>query len=107
MDYLDWKESIQIDEPIKKIHYITYEPHIATDINQEIKEIRIVLTGEDQYVLPSESYLYKEGQLTHKNTNNCSIANQQIEGYNNQGQATIIKMFVKYPSECTNWSRFV
>lgn len=130
MDYLNWKENIQIDESIEKLDYREYEPHIGTDINQESGEIRIVIQDQDQFVLPSKSYLYIEGQLKHKNgdrippnesritlVNNAlmflfkrvayRMGNQEIEGCNNLGRATTMKGLVTYPRNYTEGSRFM
>jgi hypothetical protein len=130
MDHLNWKENIQIDESIEKLDYREYEPHIGTDINQESGEIRIVIQDQDQFVLPSKSYLYIEGQFKHKNgdriapneskitlVNNAlmflfkrvayRMGNQEIEGCNNIGRATTMKGLVTYPRNYTEGSRFM
>jgi hypothetical protein len=130
MEYLNLKESIQIDESVEKLDYREYEAHIGTDINQESGEIRIVIQNQDQFLLPSKSYLYIEGQLKHKNgdriepnqskitlINNAlmflfkrvsyEMAGREIEGYNNLGRATTMKGLVTYPKSYTEGSRFM
>ena len=119
MNITNWKESVAVDDSIEKINIYEYEPHQGTRLN-DVGDIRITINNEDQFIHPSESSLYIEGELTPKssgapyNTNDditlvnnglmylfkridYSIANKKIEGFNNPGRATTMKGLLTYP----------
>ena len=115
---LNWKEKSQIDNSLDKINVYEYEPHQGTRLN-DVRDIRITIINEDQFIHPADSFLYFEGELAAKDTGgkylknetgigfirnaliylfNCieySIDNDRIEGYNNPGQATTMKRLSK------------
>ena len=116
-----WKETFDTDESIEKINTYEYEPHHGTGLNESGTMIRITIMNEDQFILPSSSHLYFEGELIPKTGNSnydadeCGIslvnnglmylfssveyriANKKIEGYNNPGRATTMKGLLTYP----------
>lgn len=129
MDHLNWKEPIQIDESIDKIDYREYDPQVGTNVNQDSGDIRITIQDQDQFVLPSKSFIYIEGIMKYKNGNNIlandhdvsivnnalmylfkrasyRLANQEIEGCNNLGRATTMKSLITYPSNYSEGMNF-
>ena len=116
---LQWREKVENDVSIEKINTYEYEPHQGINLNG-VGDIRLTISNEDQFILPSDSHLYIEGELVkHNNTtyaadeagislvNNglmylfdhieYSIANQRVEGFNNPGRATTMKGLLTYP----------
>ena len=64
MEYnLDWKQPLLNDESIKRIEYQEYESYTGIDLNKS-GDIRIAIQNQDEFLLPSRSYLYIEGALT-------------------------------------------
>lgn len=119
MENLQWNETILIDESIQKIETHDYEPQIGTDLNRKHNDIKIIIQHQDQFILPSESYLYIEGALTEEDGSNYNfkddkisiinnglmylfdrvsyrIGNEEIEGYNYPGIATTLKGLTTY-----------
>jgi len=129
MEYnLNWKEKILSDESIEKIDYREYNPHQGVNLNT-VGDIRISIHNQDQFILPSRSYLYIEGLLTpeedgtyDKNesgialVNNAlmylfdrvgyQIDNKTIESFSNPGIATTMKSLVTYPLKYTEGMKF-
>src|SRR5678816_1335956 len=63
MEYnLNWKESSEIDDSIKRFEYQEYEPYTGVDLNTP-SDIRISVQNQDEFLLPSRSYIYIEGSL--------------------------------------------
>ena len=116
---LNWREKMGEDTSIEKINIYEYEPHQGTRLN-DVGDIRLTISNEDQFIHPSESFLYLEGELlknddtTYGDTekgislvNNglmylfdridYSIANKRVEGFNNPGRATTMKGMLTYP----------
>ena len=117
---LNWKETNAVDNSIEKINEYEYEPHQGTRLN-DVGDIRITITNEDQFIHPSQSVLYIEGELVPLRNNNqfdnndagitlvnnglmylfnrmdYSISNKKIEGFNNPGRATTMKGLLTYP----------
>jgi hypothetical protein len=129
MEYLNWKQSLEVDESIEKIDYYEYDPHTGTDLNN-IGDIRIVIQNQDNFLLPSQSYLYIEGVLKHRDSSKISedqrevtiinnglmylfnrvsyqIGNQEIEGYPNPGVASTIKSLLTYPQNYMEGMNFL
>lgn len=123
MEHLNWSEKLQIDESVEKIDYHEYEPHTGTNLNG-VGDIRIVIQNQDDFLLPSKSYIYAEGSLRKNDgarianddnelnkaiTNNgimymfsrvaYRISNQEVEGYSNPGRATTMKGLLTYPHD--------
>ena len=120
MEYnLDWKQPLLNDESIKRIEYQEYESYTGIDLNKS-GDIRIAIQNQDEFLLPSRSYLYIEGALTKTDgtkyaktdveisiINNglmylfdrvdYQLGNQNIEGYSNLGQASTLKSLITYP----------
>ena len=120
MSLLNWREKTEHDDSIQKINIYEYEPHHGTNLNSNGGDIRLTISNEDQFILPSESHLYFEGSLV-KNDNTpyaadevgislvnnglmylfnrmeYSVANQSVEGFNNPGVATTMKGLLTYP----------
>lgn len=127
---LNWQETLPIDESIEKLDYHDYEPHQGIDLNKT-GDIRITIQNQDQFILPSKSYLHIEGKLEplreglpHYNVgdeitliNNglmylfdridYLIANERIEGYNNPGVATTMKSLLTYPKSYSEGMTFL
>ena len=127
---LNWNDTVGVDNSIEKINTYEYEPHQGTRLN-EIGDIRIIISNEDQFILPSESCLYLEGELVPKdgtanyqesekgiglvnnglmylfNRVDYSVADKKIEGYNNPGRATTMKGLVTYPKVYTEGMNFM
>ena len=63
MEYnLNWKESLERDDSIKRLEYRDYEPFTGTNLNKST-DIRISVQNQDEFLLPSRSYIYIEGSL--------------------------------------------
>lgn len=63
MEYnLNWKESSELDDSIKRFEYQEYEPYTGVDLNTP-SDIRISVQNQDEFLLPSRSYVYIEGSL--------------------------------------------
>lgn len=129
MEYnLNWKNNIFTDESIEKINYHEYNPHQGVNLNT-VGDIRISIQNQDQFILPSKSYLYVEGNLLKndrtrygENEKNISlinnalmflfdrveyqIDNKSIEGFSNPGIATTIKSLLTYPVKYTEGMKF-
>lgn len=135
MDTLNWNESIISDESIEKIDTHEYEPQIGTDLNNEHGDIKIVIQNQDQFLLPSDSYLYLEGELKPKAGSSIDkytkaddiafvnnglmylfdrvsykLGSEEIEGFSNPGIATTMKGLTSYSEDCNEkmsfmWSR--
>lgn len=67
MEYnLNWKERLETDDSIKRFEYREYEPYTGTDLNIS-SDIRISIQNQDEFLLPSRSYIYIEGSLKKEN----------------------------------------
>ena len=121
MSILSWKDKTVEDSSLEKINIYEYEPHQGTRLN-DVGDIRITINNEDQFIHPSNSHLYVEGELIPKSGTTCyakgecgislvnnglmylfnridySIANNKIEGYNNPGRATTMKGLLTHPN---------
>src|ERR1044072_3588381 len=63
MEYnLNWKESLERDDSIKRFEYRDYEPFTGTTLNKSTDK-RISVQNQDEFLLPSRSYIYIEGSL--------------------------------------------
>ena len=117
---LNWKDKTIEDSSLEKVNIYEYEPHQGTRLN-DVGDIRITINNEDQFIHPSNSHLYLEGELLTKtgtqypknesgiglvnnglmylfNRINYAIANNKIEGYNNPGRATTMKGLLTFPN---------
>ena len=66
MEYnLNWNENLDIDESIKRLEFREYEPQTGTNLNLS-SDIRISIQNQDDFLLPSRSYIYIEGSLLKK-----------------------------------------
>lgn len=67
MSFINLKvnENVFIDNSIVNYEYHTHQPYTATTYNLN-DEIRIPIQTQDLYTLPSESYIYIEGQVVKK-----------------------------------------
>lgn len=130
MEHLDWNEPIVFDESVEKIEIQEYEPHVGTNLNSEHSDIKIVIQNQDQFLLPSQSYIYVEGKLIKEETeenydfskeeitlvNNglmflfdrmgYRINGEEIEGFNQPGFATLMKGLISYPESCNEKMQF-
>ena len=59
---LNWKESLEMDDSIKRFEYRDYEPFTGTNLNK-FADIRISIQNQDEFLLPYRSYIYIEGSL--------------------------------------------
>ena len=63
MEYnLNWKQSFENDDSIKRLKYREYEPYTRNDLNNS-SDIRIAIQNQGEFLLPCRSYLYIEGSL--------------------------------------------
>lgn len=51
-----------MDDSIKRFEYRDYEPYTGTNLNKSA-DIRISIQNQDEFLLPSRSYIYIEGSL--------------------------------------------
>jgi hypothetical protein len=65
MDILDIRNGPTFDETLWEKEYHTHTPYASSKLKNN-DEIRIPIQQQDVYTLPSESYLYIEGQVTKK-----------------------------------------
>ena len=59
---LSWKDKTIEDSSLEKVNIYEYEPHQGTRLN-DVGDIKITINNEDQYIHPSNSHLYLEGEL--------------------------------------------
>ena len=77
---LNVNERVYFDESIQSVETRTYQPYASTLLNNN-DEIRISIQRQDLFTLPSNSFIYIEGQLlTHDNkaTTKGTIVNNGI-----------------------------
>ena len=118
---LSWKDKTVEDYSLEKVNIYEYEPLQGTRLN-DVGDIRITINNEDQFIHPSNSHLYVEGELVTEigsrtypkgelgiglinnglmylfNRIDYSIANNKIEGFNNPGRATTMKGLLTFPN---------
>lgn len=135
-NYLEVKEKYKADESIEKMNYVDYDPYSGGNLNTP-GAIRIQILNQDEFLLPSRSYIHLEGNLLDNEDNRIGsnkpgsgdkneyinlinnafmylfdsayyrINNSEIEGYNNLGQATTIKSLITYPSNFAEGHQFL
>ena len=69
VDALNIFDKKVIDDSIKKIEHVEYDPSIGENFNKSGK-ISITIKNQDEYLLPSRSYIYLEGSLQHEDGSN-------------------------------------
>ena len=129
MESLNWKQSVYCDDSIKKTNIREYSPHTGTNLNDAYSDIHIEIQNQDQFLLPGDSYIYIEAQLTTKSgaesfggdddiglINNgvmylfdrigYKVNEKEIEGYSYPGVATKIKGILTYPKYYPQSSQF-
>ena len=129
MESLNWKQSVYRDDSIKKTNIREYSPHTGTNLNDAYSDIHIEIQNQDQFLLPGDSYIYIEAQLTPKSgaesfggdddiglINNgvmylfdrigYKVNEKEIEGYSYPGVATTIKGILTYPKYYPQGSQF-
>lgn len=62
---LNWRQSLTTDDSIKRFEYREYEPYTGSNLNGP-SDIRIAIQNQDEFLLPSRSYLYIEGSIRKK-----------------------------------------
>lgn len=129
METLLWNEPLIIDDSIEKKNFQAYNPHIGTNLNSEHSDIRIVIQNQDQFILPSESYIYLECKILQNdgseygNSKDISLTNngmmylfdrisykmssQEIEGYSHVGVASTIKGLLTYNNKFNEGELFM
>ena len=127
MNAINWNQEILIDESVEKVNYHEYSPHTGTDLNAQFSDIRIEIQNQDQFLLPSESYLYIEAELSYGEPykyeedigliNNAimylfdrvsyRLSDREIEGYSYPGVATTMKGLLTYPKDYNDGSQFI
>ena len=65
MNTINWNQEIFIDESVEKYNLHEYSPHTGTDLNAQFTDIKIEIQNQDQFLLPSESYLFIEAELSY------------------------------------------
>ncbi|XP_076059513.1 uncharacterized protein LOC143036150 [Oratosquilla oratoria] len=130
MEYLQWRDRLEIDESVKRFEYQEYEPYTGADLNNP-GDIRINIQNQDEFLLPSRSYLYIEGALLKADkksrfnlkedkislVNNglmylfsrvdYQLGNETIEGYSNPGHASTMKGLLTYPKQYPEGMSFI
>lgn len=129
MESLSWNEPLIIDNSIEKKILHEYNPHIGVNLNSVHSDIRIVIQNQDQFLLPSESYIYieckilKEDGTEYGNNKDISLINnglmhlfervsykmsgQEIEGYAHVGVASTIKGLLTYSDQYNEGDLFM
>ena len=114
MESLNWKQSVYRDDSIKKTNIREYSPHTGTNLNDAYSDIHIEIQNQDQFLLPGDSYIYIEAQLTPKSMDimylfdriGYKVNEKEIEGYSYPGVATTIKGILTYPKYYPQGSQF-
>jgi hypothetical protein len=118
---LDILEQVEYDNSIESKHYADYTPQSQNNLNILGATIIIEINASDDYILPSDSYLYIKGQLVRANDNvydnaaevalvnnammflfsdiRYSIGNMFVETINNPGQVTTILSYLSQPDD--------
>jgi hypothetical protein len=118
---LDILERVEYDHSIESIHYSDYTPQSQNNLNILGSPITIEINASDNYILPSDSFLYIKGQLVKADGNvydaatevalvnnammflfsdiRYSIGNMSVETINNPGQATTILSYLSQPDD--------
>ena len=128
MNVLNWKQKLYSDESIEKINLREYSPHMGTNLNSAYSDINIEIQNQDQFLLPSDSFIYIEGKISKEDGNNFGqndtigfvnngimylfdrigykINEKEIEGYSYPGQATTMHSILKYPKNYPQGTKF-
>ena len=77
---LNWKEISQVDNSLEKINVYEYGPHQGTRLN-DVGDIRITINNVDQFIHPSDSFFYYEGELAAKDTGGKYLKNETGIGF--------------------------
>ena len=129
MESINWKKDINIDDAYEKIDFHEYSSQTGVNLNTDHGDIRIVIQNQDQFLLPSKSYIYIEAQLLQEDgteyaeadeitlTNNglmylfervsYKISQQELESYSNPGIATTVKGMLTYPDDFSEGMQFM
>src|ERR1700759_4527839 len=81
--YLELKKSLEYDQSIERFQYRVYDTMQGTPLNTNGPEIRIQILNEDIWTLPCKSFLYIEGQLLDRVTNQPYPVNSLVLLQNN------------------------
>jgi hypothetical protein len=82
-DSLNILEQITYDNSIESFNYTDYEPQSQMNLDQRGSSIQIAIQADDNYLIPSKSYLVIKGQLVRNDNNNPFGVNDQITLVNN------------------------
>src|SRR5207248_1784364 len=81
---LDILEQINYDNSIESFNYIDYTPQSQSNLDLRGTPIQIDIHANDNYLIPSKSYLVIKGQLVRNDNNNNTFGeNDQITLVNN------------------------
>ena len=58
MNTIKWNQEIFIDESVEKYKLHEYSPHTGIDLNALFTDNRTDIQYQDQFLLPSESYIF-------------------------------------------------
>ena len=81
--YLELEKSLEYDQSIERFQYRVYDTMPGTPLNTNGPEIRIQILNEDIWTLPCKSFLYIEGQLLDRVTNQPYPVNSLVSLQNN------------------------
>ena len=115
---INYNQEILIDESVEKYNFHEYSLHTGTDFYARFTDIRIEVQNQYQFLLPSESYLYIEAELSYDKPykyddyigliNNAimylfyrvsyNLPEREIEGYSYPGVASTMKGLLTYPT---------
>ena len=82
-DSLNILDQITYDNSIESFNYTDYEPQSQMNLDQRASSIQIAIQADDNYLIPSKSYLVIKGQLVRNDNNNPFGVNDQITLVNN------------------------
>ena len=82
-EMLDINEPYLFDESISSMNFYEYTPQTQANNNTHGHPIIITINNEDNYILPSKSYISVKGQIRRANNNNVYTADTEITLINN------------------------
>ena len=124
---INYNQEILIDESVEKYNFREYFLHTGTDLYTRFTDIRIEVQNQYQFLLPSESYLYIEAELSYDepykyddyiglinnaimylfDTVSYNLPEREIEGYSYPGEASTMKGLLTYPTGYNGGSQFI
>ena len=82
-EMLDIVEPFLYDESITSLNFYEYTPQTQANNNTPGQQISITINDQDEYTLPSKSYISFKGQIKRHDNNNPFVAANEITLINN------------------------